>query len=425
MLGETDLTNLEKAPLFLWIQLKPDRTILATLRIFEAIEGFDQFGDPAPGTTTEDLRYVWRGAGEGFDVVIAVAYGWPAGSVIGAEDHYKIVRTTVRSELQDLGALPIVEEPPIVFPPALAPQPVPEKASRPPLYGEVVVDRRPPHKALLPEQVQIDVLMVVTEEARQDAGGDPFDTGHMAPIIAEIDEAFGQTNHAFENSDVNVRLEPAGIVRLEGLELSGDPDIDIDKIRRDLFIQIQRNQYSADIVSLILEDYHGSQVVNYCGYSYAQRVDCYNGTSAVPGCGIGQDFEPFAFNIVSEGCLSKNVTFSHEISHNFSCEHAPSENSAPEWLAAQVYAYAFFNPAGGFRTVTSTSSIYKKVLHYSDAYITYEGFSTGNPEKSWCARVIEAAASTVASFRDPKAPTIFVDDFEGGGVELWSTLVVE
>lgn len=414
-----DLTNLEQAPLFLWIQLKPDKTILATLRIFEAIEGFNQYGDPAPGNTTEDLRYVWRGAGEGYDVVIAVAFGWPAGSVIGADDHYKIVRNAFRTELQDLGTLPIVEEPMMVFPPALAPPIVPGKTPRPPLDGEV--DRRVSQKALLPEQVQVDVLMVVTEEARQHAGGDPLDIDHMAPIIAEIDEAFGQTNQGYENSDMNVRIEPAGIVRLDSFDLSGLGQTDLKNLQKDLLIKTLRNQHSADVVSLVVGDYHRNSLVTYCGIAYTQRVMCFDG-GPVGACDVGIAFDPYAYNIVSEGCLSKEIALSHELSHNLSCEHARDENSAPLSLAARPYAYAYSSDAGGFRTITSINSERRRTLHYSNPSVSYLGYPTGIFGESWCARVAEAAALTVSNFRDPTSKVIFVDDMETGGLETWSAI---
>jgi len=63
--------GLALAPAQLAVELPEIGTITADLRVFEAIEGFDAPGVPTPGTTVDDLRYVWRGQGQGYDVIVA------------------------------------------------------------------------------------------------------------------------------------------------------------------------------------------------------------------------------------------------------------------------------------------------------------------------------------------------------------------
>lgn len=423
-----DLPALEQAPWWIRIQLTQTREILVALRYFEAIEGFDVNGHPLPGMGTEDLRYTWRGQGEGFDVVISVVHGWVSGSVIGAEDHYKIQQTLFTTQLEDLGELPIEEEPPLEPAPALNSPPeaedlIPYREMTPadsPLTVELV-DERLRRKSALSDQVRLDVLVFFTEQARIDAGGDPTDPSHVDPILAVVDESYMQGNQAFENSDVNVRIEVVAVFRVLSFELTGTARGDLFKVKDDPLIAQLRRDHDADLVSFIVPHYESDPSVNYCGFAFAQRKQCWDG-APIPGCDIGPKFYDFAYHVVSEGCAARRLAWIHELIHGLGCEHARMELSAPLEWAALPSAYAFVNEALDYKTIGSIDSRAERLLYVSNPFVFYDGNPTGELGVSYCARAIEALVLHLAALEPPIPGITFADDFETGDTSVWEIL---
>lgn len=201
----------------------------------------------------------------------------------------------------------------------------------------------------------IDLLVVYTPSSRIRYG--------QSGIESLIINAVAMANDAYSRSNFTARLN---LVHMQEVNYSETGDM------RDALYGITyktdgiidnvhdlRDQYGADIVSLITQD------SNFCGIAWIMTSTYLN------------YFEPYAFNVTYSSCIS-NHSMTHEIGHNEGNAH--DRDNAGD--AAYDYSYGYRNPGANFRTIMSYScsdigGSCPRVPHLSNPNILYNGYPTG------------------------------------------------
>lgn len=220
--------------------------------------------------------------------------------------------------------------------------------------------------------VQIDLLSVYTTQAKTAAGGD-------AQIDTLIQAAVDNANTAFINSNINAHYNLVATEEVVYTE-SGYTGTDLSWLQSSSVVASLRNQYAADMVSMIVQN-GGSA----CGTGYLMG-------SPSPS------FAPLAFQVTDMDCAVGNLTFTHEHGHNLGMQHDPANGSG----AYYAWSYGHF-VNGVFRTVmtypAACSSGCPRVPYFSNPNVTYSGYPTGIPDQRDNARTANLNIQTVSGFR--------------------------
>ncbi len=224
--------------------------------------------------------------------------------------------------------------------------------------------------------VEITVMIVWTPKAETAAGG-------RSAMDSLALNAVAIANLVYANSGVNARLtlvykapvtytESPSSISTDLGNLRGTSDGKIDQVHT------VRNQYAADVVSLIGEGYMA------------------NGACGVGGLmtSLSTSFAPYAFNVVDRKCAIGNLSYAHEVGHNEGLQHNPSNAST---TPSQPYAYGYQDPSGYFRTVLSYGSS-TRIPYLSNPAVTYNTRVTGTSSQN-NARALNTNAATIAAFR--------------------------
>ncbi len=146
-----------------------------------------------------------------------------------------------------------------------------------------------------------------------------------------------------------------------------------------------RETYGADLVSLFVEN------GQYCGMGWIG-----------PNAGYG-------FTVVNRGCASGNLSFPHEIGHNFGARHDTYVDAA---TTPYAYGHGYVNANGGWRDVMAYNNACAavgvsctRIAYLSNPNVSYgnPASPTGNATTADTARVHNQNALTVANFRASKS----------------------
>lgn len=220
----------------------------------------------------------------------------------------------------------------------------------------------------------IDVLVVYTPQALQSSGG-------LISITAQ--NAIASANTAYANSQISTSLRMAGMYMTSynesgsiGTDLTRLADID-DGYMDD--VHVVRDYYNADVVVLL-------------AHTPSEPGAAYVMTSLSPAFASG------AFAVVDVGAAVGNLTFAHEVGHIMGCGHDP-DNGGPG-LFSDSHGHRFtalnFNQ---YRTIMAYSPG-SRIPYFSHPGVLYIGAPTGVVNQRFNARAINAAAETVANFRN-------------------------
>ncbi|MBM3753277.1 MAG: hypothetical protein FJW38_04780 [Acidobacteria bacterium] len=235
---------------------------------------------------------------------------------------------------------------------------------------------------------EITLLSVYTPQARDAAGG-------VTQIAAQIQAAVDAANGAFVNSQVSAQYTLVHTA-LANYNDSGNPSADLDWVSTNANVAALRDQYGADMVSLIVSNGGGG-----CGIGFVMRS---------PGPG----FADSAFQVTDRDCAVGNLTFAHEHGHNSGLEHDRANGTAP---SSASYPWSFGHYVNAqFRTVMSYASPCPngctRVAYYSNPGVSYLGYATGIAEQRDNARTLRLTVPIVAGFRGgstatpPQAPSL-------------------
>ena len=242
----------------------------------------------------------------------------------------------------------------------------------------------------------IDILVVYTADARTALGGsDAAAQAAIATAITELNTISSNSNviHSFAlvHSEM-VSYTESGSFNTDLNRLEDAADGVMDNVY-DL-----RDYYYADLVSLVLDD---------------------------GGCGLGNvNVDPLAFSsaaafsCVSDGCMTGNLSLSHEFGHNLGFRHDRyAYSSTPSNVCSYAWGWVNPNANGGtssqrWRTVMAYNSqcsdwgfTCTRVPHWSNPDVNYNGDPTGstigNTDEANNAYLLDRSACLVDAFRVP------------------------
>jgi len=238
----------------------------------------------------------------------------------------------------------------------------------------------------------IDLMVVYTPEAQSQQGGN-------AQIEARIVLAVDETNFIYANSAIAPRIRLVYKGEIDYQE-TGSFFTELDNITgiEDGFmddVHTLRNQYAADVVSLIISH---TQEGTICGLAWLMQPPA-------------AAFESFAFNVNNADCTFSTYVLPHEIGHNQGCAH-DRDNSSGGGAYSFSYGHRFTALDDGieYRTVMSYAPG-TRIPHFSNPNINYLGTATGLPEADPLsadnARSINLTAPVVAAFRAGTPPSSY------------------
>ncbi len=224
----------------------------------------------------------------------------------------------------------------------------------------------------------MDVMVAYTPAVQSIYGNDG--------VQALIMQAVAETNQAYANSNMNVRLNLVHTVMVNYTE-SSSMSLDLSRFRgnNDGYmeeIHALRDTYGADLVSLIANQ------PQYCGVAYRMTS-------------MSSYFAASAFSVVHHGCATGYYSFGHEVGHNQGAHHDPDNGSG----AIFDYAYGHQDSVNAFRTVMSYNCPggCVRVNYFSNPNVNYQGAPTGIASYTNNALAISQTAPLVASFRSASA----------------------
>ncbi len=236
--------------------------------------------------------------------------------------------------------------------------------------------------------VEFDVMILYTPEARDGAGG-------VAGIEATAQAAVDAMNLSFSNSNVDAE----GTISYLGLANyndTGNSSTDLTWVRNDPTVAALRNNFGADMVSLLVNNMSG------CGRGYVMRS---------PGPG----FAGSAFQVTRRSCAVGNLSFAHEFGHNMGLEHNPEDSSASSASASNPWSFGHYHN-GSYRTVMSYSAQCangcSRRQYFSNPDVQFNDLATGIDGSRDNARTLEQTAAIVADFRPTFIDLIYEDGFE-------------
>ena len=333
-------------------------------------------------------NYTWHGRVEGYDkseAVLTVVDGQIAGTISLVDSAARIAATYQLQSNRD-GSQSLRQIDPSGFPTDHPPGaekrrvPAPEKAT--PRSGRGDIELKGGAIAAADSGATIDVMVVYSKQTAAAAG---------AAIGVQIQQAIDSANAAYANSGITTRLNLVHAAAVNYDE-SGDFDTDLNRLTlgSDGYLDevaTLRNTHAADLVSLFIEN------GQYCGIAWI-------GPSA-----------SYGFSVINRGCASGNLSFAHELGHNFGALHDPYVDPG---TAPYAYGHGYAVPAAKWRTVMAYNNVCSaagtsctRIPYFSNPNLTYgsPAQALGTAATSDNARVHNQNAVTVANFRSSGTST--------------------
>lgn len=201
-------------------------------------------------------------------------------------------------------------------------------------------------------------------------------------------QAVDSVNRAWSNSGITPRLSLV-YTYVSSYSESGDFNTDLNRLTStsDGFldeVHTLRNQYGADMVSMIIEN------GQYCGLGWI-------GPSA-----------SYAFTTVNRGCAVSNLSFAHELGHNFGALH---DVYVDPGTYPYAYGHGYAVPTERWRTVmaynnacTAVGVSCTRLTYFSNPNVLYGSTPMGTPASADNTRVINNNAYVVANFKTGQQP---------------------
>ncbi|MHC4615189.1 MAG: M12 family metallo-peptidase [Planctomycetota bacterium] len=228
---------------------------------------------------------------------------------------------------------------------------------------------------------EIDVLVLYTPLARDDAGG-------TAAIEAAANLFIAESNDAYANSQIGLQINMVHLQEIDYEETGtysghlaslADPEDGIMDHVHGL-----RYHHSADMVSMLVLD------GTYCGIAYLMQE-------------LSPAAEATMFSVTTWYC--GGLVFAHELGHNMGCCHAPGDGGGcyDAGLFSYSVGYRYYGDSGTrWRTVMAYAPGVR-IPNFSNPDVSFDGEPTGvpvgEPGEAENALTISQTKETIASFR--------------------------
>jgi len=244
-------------------------------------------------------------------------------------------------------------------------------------------------KSITGTSTQMDVLIVYSNDTLAAIGS-------IASVESLAQASIDNMNTSLADSQLLSGVDSINVVAIIGVDRdeSGDSNTELNWLRGDANVLSLRNQYGADLVSMI-------SATTGCGIGYVMRN---------PGPG----FSEFAFQVTKYTCAVGNLTMAHEFGHNLGLEHNPENSSTWPNNGSYPYSYAQYHD-GAYRTVMSYSAPCTmgctRRMYYSNPDVIFNSLATGVVDEKDNTRSLEQNTLFTVDFRT-SAEFIFTNGFE-------------
>jgi peptidyl-Asp metalloendopeptidase len=379
---------------------------------------------PVPGFPPEQFSYTWTGQGDGYDLRLTIHRGNAVGVLSGPQGRFGLEWKQVKELRIDYFLIDdsIVDGSPsqAPTPPAAAPSDTPVMTAAD--ARNATVARIEP-QTLSPSAptvtAQLDMLVLFTEAARKQAGGNPADCHDTNGVMAYIHQGINDVNSAFSRSQIPAQVGVTTVTKLNGYTLipyNGDANNILENrrlIQGNANIKAFRNLVGADVVTVLFDTQANLGV---CGVAYVQRHGC---TYPTPtgGCDVGAQFSDWTYYLNTVQCSAVVDAFTHELGHVLGGEHDIAHTSIPRNIASYPYAYGYgvLSNTYGFETIMSQKlnppQYPVRLLQFSTPNVTYKGLPTGDAALADNAHALANLLPGTASFRT-RPEGIFASGFD-------------
>ena len=247
----------------------------------------------------------------------------------------------------------------------------------------------------------IDVLVVYSDDLRASLGG-------TSAAQAAATSAIAATNIAYQNSGIVPRVRLAGTAEVAYTEV-GDISTGLTQLRNTsdgVMDQVHalRDQLGADDVSMLVVNGGSSCGIGYLMSSfYVANPDI--------------SFAPNGFNVVDNDCAVGNLSFPHELGHNFGLMHDRyvSPGADPSYL----YAFGYVDSMNQFRDIMAygdACGFCQRIQYFSNPNLTYLGRPLGISYESSPStsadnvRALNNNALLISNWRQSVLTPSFTDD---------------
>lgn len=227
----------------------------------------------------------------------------------------------------------------------------------------------------------VRVLVLFTTAA--DAIGIPTQVANLG---------ISNSNAIATNSKAMVDFTLAGTALLPNFVETTDPDATFEALRTNPIAQQLRNQFQADIVTLLTDG-------NFTVTDPFGNIFGVVGTSGLDNFG-----DPaFGFTVVEIDAANGRFTFSHELAHDFGCKHNTDDRGAPFTFSARGHEFSQgccwpFRPTR--RTnMTLLEEGEERIMHWSNPDAKFKGKKTGVANERNNAAQLTSMGCTVAAYR--------------------------
>lgn len=260
----------------------------------------------------------------------------------------------------------------------------------------------------------LDMLILYDEDARANENTDPNDPNSSVGIETLIMSAVANTNLALDNSLSQTHVSSFHVAKVTGLTINNNnAQNNLFTFRTNSNVNNLRNQVGADVVTAII----GISQFNWgaCGIAFVQTHSECGYPGLIPSCGDGNDFEDYAFNLVTNACAIDDDTFTHELGHLMGANHSRSDFQFNfPWLQDVVqngYPEAFGYQQSTFYNIMTIQSTSTRRLYFSNPSVSVSGIPTGIAGTRHNQLTIDSLSPTMATFRQ-RPDIIFINGFE-------------
>lgn len=245
----------------------------------------------------------------------------------------------------------------------------------------------------------VDIMVLYTPAATQTANGRDID----ARIASYIEFA----NTAYEKSGVNLRLRLVHKQRLDWADYPTVTGANLDRFMRDPQVQRLREQYGADLVSLVNRSQNSGNGYITCGIGYMGSGDKNSGR-------FHGNAKDIAYNLTGVDCGLN--TFAHEAGHNMGLRHSYEQDLEssyydPRYAHSGTYEWSRgYGVQGRFATVMAYPHAFgtnKQAPFFANPRLVNAECANqpcGREEHADAVRALNSMATQIADFRPTKVP---------------------